>query len=179
MPMSSYAWNDPELKRQVVFATLVEALVTVVVTIDEPGRHQSAAEVDHSAARLPGARRADLPDHLAFDHDVDRSVARPCVFAEQGQATRERFFISACQTVPDGEHSGNSAWNAKTNPTWCLSSSVIGAMDPSRAALLAQGRAAAPPRGSTATWRLPPLCAECLLHLPAWPVLAPPRSCRR
>src|SRR5262249_15521050 len=53
----------PELKRQVVFATLVETLVTVVVTIDEPGRHQSPAEVDHSAAWLPGARRADLPDH--------------------------------------------------------------------------------------------------------------------
>src|SRR5262245_16970961 len=89
----------PELKRQVVFATLVEALVTVVVTIDEPSRHQSAAEVDHSAAWLLGARRADLPDHLAVDHDVDRSVARPCVFAEHGQATHERFFHFL---LPDG-----------------------------------------------------------------------------
>src|SRR5262249_56085386 len=68
----------------------------------------------------------------------------------------------------------NFGWDAR-----CLSASVVGARDPSRAARPARGREAVPPRGSTATRRLSPLHPECLLHQPAWPALAPRRSSHR
>ena len=97
----------PELERQVILAALVVALVTVVMAVDQAGGQQPAGHFDHCAFGRLGAARANILDHAAVDDDIDRALARRCVFTQQSNRARQRFshcHLRRCMIVGGSAH---------------------------------------------------------------------------
>ena len=94
----------PQLKRHVVLAALVVALVTVVMAVDQAGGEQPAGHVDDGAFGRLRAARADILDQAAVDDDIDRAVARRCVLTQQSNRAGQRFshcHLRRCMIVRD------------------------------------------------------------------------------